>query len=202
MISTQDRQRIAQAVQAAESRTAAQIVCVLARDSSDFRSGSALFAATLALVAPWPLIAFTHWPAQWIFLSQLLLFIIGFALFSQAPVARLLTPGKLKRQNAFRAATEQFYIRGLTHTANRMGVLIYVSLAERYARVIADEGLDGKVREEEWRPVIAALVEPMRQNRIADGFVAAIETCGDILGKKAPPDGGANTLPDAMVVLP
>ena len=201
MISTQDRQRIAQAVQAAESRTAAQIVCVLARNSSDFRSGSALFAATLALVAPWPLIAFTHWPAQWIFLSQLLLFIIGFALFSQAPVARLLTPGKLKRQNAFRAATEQFYIRGLTHTANRMGVLIYVSLAERYARVIADEGLDGKVREEEWRPSSPRWSNPCvrtasptalsRQSRPAAIFWARR------LRRTA-----ANTLPDAMVVLP
>jgi len=80
-------------------------------------------------------------------------------------------------------------------------VLIYVSLAEHYARIIADEGIAGKVQQPEWQAAIDALTAHMRDGRIAAGFTAAIERCGAVLIAHAPPDGSPNELPNRLYVM-
>jgi putative membrane protein len=79
--------------------------------------------------------------------------------------------------------------------------LIFVSLAERYARIVADDGIAQKVLEAEWQAAIDALTAHMRDGRIAAGFIAAIERCGTVLAAHAPPDGSPNALPDRLYVM-
>jgi putative membrane protein len=74
-------------------------------------------------------------------------------------------------------------------------------MAEHYARVIADEGIAQKVHQAEWQAAINSLTEHIGKDRIAAGFVAAIERCGAILAAYAPPDGSANELPDRLYVI-
>ncbi len=107
----------------------------------------------------------------------------------------------VQRARAHRAALEQFVVRGISRTKNRTGVLIFVSLAEHYARIIADEGIAAKVHNAEWQAAIDALTAHMRDGRIAAGFTAAIERCGAVLAAHAPPDGSANELPDRLYVM-
>ena len=196
-----DHGAIAAAIRRAEERTSGQIVCVLARASSDYVHVAILWASLLALVTPWPLIEFTLWSVQRIFLIQLVVFIVAGLVFSWMPLRLLLVPRALQRAHAHRAALEQFVIRRVDRPANRSGVLIFVSLAERYARIIADEGIAQKVPQAEWQAAIDALTAHMRDGRIADGFVAAIERCGAVLAVHAPPDGSPNALPDRLYVV-
>jgi putative membrane protein len=86
-----------------------------------------------------------------------------------------LVPPGVRRARAHRAGIEQFHARGLTRTRDRTGVLIFVSLAERYARIIADEGITAKVGNREWQLALNELTKHMRDGRIAQGFIAAIE---------------------------
>ena len=74
-------------------------------------------------------------------------------------------------------------------------------MAEHYARVIADEGIAQKVHQAEWQAAINSLTGHIRNGRIAAGFVAAIQRCGDVLAAHAPPDGSANELPDRLYVI-
>ena len=92
-------------------------------------------------------------------------------------------------------------VRRVAHTKNRTGVLIFVSLAERYARIIADEGIAQKVHSSEWQTAIDVLLIHMRAGRVAQGFVAAIERCSAVLAAHAPPDGSVNALPDRLYVM-
>jgi putative membrane protein len=62
-----------------------------------------------------------------------------------APVA-----APTRRAVAHRVATEQFSIRGIARKKDRSGILIFVSLAERYARIIADEGIAATVPQLQW----------------------------------------------------
>lgn len=80
-------------------------------------------------------------------------------------------------------------------------MLIFVSLAERYARIIADEGLSGKISEEEWRLVMDSMTGHLRDGRLTEAFVGAIEASGVLLARAAPPDGAGNELPDGLVRL-
>jgi putative membrane protein len=72
-------------------------------------------------------------------------------------------------------AIEQFYLRGLANTKHRCGVLIFASMAEHYARIVADHGIASKVSQSEWQQAIDALILQMREGQLAAGFIAAIE---------------------------
>jgi len=201
MVSDADQARIALAVREVEARSNAQIVCVLARQSCDISAYAALYAATLALLTPWPLILFTQMSIERIFAVQLILFIVALAFLGWTRLGLILTPRGLQRRQVYRAAAEQFFIRGLMRTEHRAGVLIYVSLAEHYARIIADEGLNGKISDADWRPAIEILTEHLSRGEIGEGYVAAIAHCGKLLAQATPPEGRPDALPDGLVQL-
>lgn len=194
-----DENAIVAAVRAAEARTSGQIVCVLAKRSTEIGGEATLFAAALALMTPWPLLAFTKMPAQHIFAIQAAVFAVAFLIFAWTPLGLALTPRAIKRRQAFRVAAEQFYIRGLTRTRHRAGVLIFVSMAEHYARIIADEGLTGSISETEWQETVNELTAHLRAHQVTDGFLEAIRRTGELLARAAPPDGGGNELPDRLI---
>jgi len=198
--SKEDHEAVTAAIHEAEKRTSGQIVCVLARASSDYAHIPILWASALALIAPWPMIVLTPWSVQRIFLIQIVVFLVAALAFSWMPLRLALVPRAVKRSRAHSAALEQFVVRHVAHTRNRTGVLIFVSLAERYARIIADDGIAQKVHAPEWQGAIDVLVSHVRAGRVAAGFVAAIERCGAVLATHAPPDGSANELPDRLYV--
>jgi putative membrane protein len=200
-LSKEQHAAVSVAIHEAEKRTSGQIVCVLARASADYAHIPILWASGLALIAPWPMIVFTPWSVQRIFLIQIAIFMIAALAFSWMPLRLALVPRSVRRARAHHAALEQFVVRRVAHTKNRSGVLIFVSLAERYARIIADDGIAEKVPASEWQAAIDALVGHMRDGRIAEGFSAAIERCGAVLATHAPADGSANELPDRLYVV-
>jgi putative membrane protein len=200
-ISNEDHAAIAAAIRAAEQTTSGQIVCVLMRSASEYFYVPVLWAAFLALVSPWPMIVLTEWSVQRIFLAQLLVFALALLVLSWPPLRIALVPPGVRRARAHRAGIEQFHARGLTRTRDRTGVLIFVSLAERYARIIADEGITAKVSNREWQLALNELTKHMRDGRIAQGFIAAIERCGVVLAEHAPPSGRRNELPDRIYVI-
>ena len=59
MIAEPDKARIAAAIRTAESRTAGEIFCVIARQSSEYRLVPLAWAAAVALFVPLPLIYLT-----------------------------------------------------------------------------------------------------------------------------------------------
>jgi putative membrane protein len=201
-VTAQDRERIATAIAAAEARSSGEIVCVLARVSADPTALSVLIAAVLALILPWVLVFFTAMSVQRILVCQVLLFVALLVLFFLPAVRVALMPRRARRAVAHRVAMEQFVIRGIARKTNRAGIMIFVSLAEHYARVIADEGIAARVPQHEWQSVVDTLVAHTRDDRVIDGFVAAIEMCGDKLAQHFPKsDASRDELPDRLYLI-
>jgi putative membrane protein len=196
-----DHEAVSAAIREAEKKTSGQIVCVLAHSSSAYAHVPILWASALALFTPWPLIHLTEWSVQRIFLLQLVVFIVAGLLFSWMPLRLRLVPRALQRVRAHRAALEQFVVRGISRTKNRTGVLIFVSLAEHYVRIVADEAIAAKVQHPDWQDAVDALTAHMRDGRITEGLIAAVERCGAVLATHAPPDGSPNELPDRLYVM-
>jgi putative membrane protein len=202
MISADDRARISAAIQGAEARTSGEIVCVLAESSSQPGALPVLVAAIVALALPWLLISFTHFAVERILFLQILVFVLLAALLVLPPVYLALLPRRVKRASAYRVATEQFVVRGIARKKDRSGILIFVSLGERYARIIADDGVAARTPQAEWQAAIDVLVSHMRHDRIAEGFIAAIDACGDVLAAHFPRDAaGEDELPDRIYVI-
>jgi putative membrane protein len=202
MLSQADQDRIAEAIRAAESRTSGEIFCVLAQSSSEYRLVPVAWAAVAALIVPAPLIHLTLWPAAAIYLVQLCAFLlVALALWRPALRWRIV-PRRAKHDRAHAMAMQQFFAHGLQQTEKRTGVLIFASLAERYAEIVADAGIAAKVPKSVWDRAVAALIDGMRRDRADEGFVAAIEQCGAVLAEHFPPGAlDRDELPNKLVVL-
>ena len=202
-ISDRDRARLSAAIRDAEARTTGEIVCVLAQSSSVGRTALPVaLAAVLALAVPWLLMVLTTLSLQLILSIQVVVFLAGVAVAGLSRVQAALMPRPMRRALAHRAAMEQFTIRGIARTRQRTGILIFVSLAERYARIIADDGIAARVPKAQWQGAVDALIAHTRDGRIADGFIAAIESCGKVLATYFPSSGGGkDELPDRIYLI-
>lgn len=202
MISEADRTRISAAIREAETKTSGEIFCVIARRCGSYRLVPVAWAAALALFVPLPLIEFTDASVEGIYLIQLCVFIVTSLVLSLPAVRMRAVPRLARYERAHRAAMRQFLAQGLQNTQARTGVLIFVALAERYAAIIADEGINAKVEQGEWDTAMADLVAAIRQRRLVDGLVAAIGRCGAILARHFPP-GRANPdeIPNRVVEI-
>jgi putative membrane protein len=201
-ISAQDHERIASAIRSAEAKTSGEIVCVLARTSSHATALPVLIAAAAALALPWLLVYFTAMTVHRILSLQVIVFLALLVLLCLPRVRVALMPRKARRAIAHRVAMEQFTSRGIARAKDRSGILIFVSLAERYARIIADEGIAARVPQAEWQAAIDALVAHMRDGRIADGFITAVDLCGNKLAEHFPRATARHeVLPDRIYLI-
>jgi len=137
-----------------------------------------------------------------IYLVQLAVFIAA-ALGLSLPAIRFqIVPRRTQHDRAHVQAMQQFFAHGLHRTESRTGVLIFAALAERYAEIVADAGIDAKVTPQVWAAAIDALIEGIKQGRPADGFVAAIERCGRVLAEHFPPGAlKRDELPNRLVEI-
>jgi len=186
-IGAQDRQRIEAAIRTAEATTSGELVTVVAHSSDSYLFLPTLYAAVLALSTPLIL-----WLLPWdvpvlvLFVVQVAVFVVAGLLFLWTPLHMHVIPRALKEHHAARRAREQFFLRGLHETAERHGILLFVSVAERYVEILADRGIHAKVPEGAWAGIVARFTAEVREGRIADGFVAAIEGCGTLLAAQFP----------------
>ena len=201
-ISEHDRERISTAIRTAEAKTSGEIVCVLAKNSTDVTALPVFIAAVVALALPWLLVATTAMPVNRILLLQIVVFLAVTTLLCLPRIRVALLPRAARRAVAYRVAMEQFNIRGIAQTKDRTGILIFVSLAERYARIIADEGIAARVPQSQWQGAIDTLVAHIRDGRIADGFITAIDVCGNELATHFPrTDANRDELRDRIYLI-
>jgi putative membrane protein len=201
-ISTEDRERVSNAIRAAEAKTSGEIVCVLAEASTDTTALPVLIAAVAALGLPWLLVAFTTMTVHQILLLQIALFFALLLILCSPHVRVALIPRKARRAMAYRVAMEQFTARGLARRTGPSGILIFASLAEHYARIIANDRIAALVPQSAWQAAVDALVAHAREGRIANGFVAAIDLCGLELARHFPrTEATRNELPDRIYLI-
>ena len=93
---------------------------------------------------------------------------------------------RMRYRRAHENAVRQFLARNIHLTKARTGVLVFVSLAERYAEIVADEGIDAKVPQEAWNGIVARLLEDARAGRLTEGYETAIAAVGALLAEHFP----------------
>jgi putative membrane protein len=151
IISEAEKARIAEAIGTAELKTAGEIFCVIAHSSSSYRLVPVAWAALIALAAPLPLIYLTNWPAGLIYLLQLLIFIVSGTILSLPALRFRIVPKRAMHDRAHVEAMRQFLAQGIHLTEHRTGVLIFVSVGEHHAEIVADSGINAKVAPEIWQ---------------------------------------------------
>ena len=202
LIRQEDQEKISAAITAAEGRTSGEIVAVIAAESASYLSVPFLIAAAVALFVPWPLIYFTWITVQWIYALQLEVFLILVTVLLPRWLRFRFVPRAILRTRAHRRAVEQFLARNLNTTAGRTGVLVFVSVAERYAEIIADAGLHDKIQQSAWQQIVDDMTADIGAGRAGEGLSEAIKRVGDLLALHCPSGPlDKHSLPDHLIVL-
>jgi putative membrane protein len=202
LFSKPEEQRIAAAIAEAERNTSGEIVAVIAAESASHLHVPAMAAALAALLVPWPLIYFTWWPVQWIYAVQLAVFALLLLALLPRSIRFALVPRRFKHQRAHRRAVEQFLVQNLHTTEGRTGVLIFLSVAERYAEVLADARIHSRVPAGTWQAIVDELTAGVGEGRAADALIAAISSVGGLLAAHFPPGTtDPDELPNHLIVL-
>jgi putative membrane protein len=177
--------RIEAAFDEAQMRTRAPLVCVLAHASVSRDAEFLLGACILALATPLPLLLFTELSAHRIYIAQLLVAILAAVLGSAPWVRRALVPRRAARSAGHRAALAQFTLRGLDRS--QCGVLVYVSLAEHYIRIVPAEDADNAVHHDQWQAVVDEALGPLAAGATEAALTGMADRCADLLSKPFPP---------------
>ena len=200
--------KVTDAITKAEHHTSGEIVAVAARASDDYVHVPIHIAAACALVLPLlvPILGhFMPWSviSMWqLFLGQLLVFIVVALVLSLPRLRYAVTPTSLMRKYAHRNAAAQFLATNMSATKDRTGVLIFVSLLERYVEVIGDKAIAEKLSHRDWQAIVDDMLPLLRDKKSADALVLAVEHCGALLSKHFPAGTtNRNELPDRLIVL-
>ncbi len=202
MISDADRIEVEKAIAEAERNTSGEIVAVIAPASGGYYYVPYMWSALLGLIVPWPLIYWTWMPVQQIYLIQLAVFIALALILHYPPLRYFLVPGAIARQHAHQRAMQQFVAQDIYTAPGHTGVLLFISIAERYAEIVADAAIHAKVPDDEWKGIIKRLTADIGNGNAGKGLVSAISRIGDHLAAHYPSSNRPqNYLPNHLVIL-
>lgn len=116
-------------------------------------------------------------------------------------VERLLTRDRDEEAQVYRRAELEFFEAGLDKTRDSTGILLFVSLDERRAIVLADKTISAKVDRQTWQAVVDLMTSGVKRGKLSDGLAQAIARCGDLVSPHIPrTTDDRNELHDALVI--
>lgn len=219
-LSEADHDRVTAAVGAAESHTSGEIVTIVAGRSDGYVDIALAWAAIVAFTALTVLSIFPdfylgladdllgHWQHEWTPQKVLVLALgvatvkfVGMLLLQLWPPLKFfLIPSHIATLRTRARATAYFRTGAQGRTTGKTGVLIYLSLAEHHAEILADRAIAAKVGPEVWGEAMAAMLVELKAGRLADGMIAAVEQVGVVLAAHFPrAEDDINELPDRLI---
>ena len=220
MLAEADHARVSAAVSAAEAHSAGEIVTIVTDRSDGYWDVALAWAAVVAATA---ILMLSLTPAFYLGLidritgawanewtpSEIFAVALGGAtgkflgmlvLQLWQPLKFWLVPPPVKARRVLARAITCFKVGAERRTHGRTGILIYLSMREHRAEIVADAAISGKVAPEVWGEAMAAMLPEIRAGRIADGMVAAIERVGVVLAEHFPrAEDDTNELPDRLI---
>lgn len=218
----EDHALVTAAVTAAESATDGEIVTVVSARSDKYHDVALHWAivamlAAMALTALFPAVlvrlldllmgAWREAPSPGELLAAMMVlsaltFAIALLLLRVPSLRYALTPPATKTRRVRARALELFKVGAEHRTQGRTGILLYLSLAERRAEIVADAAIHSKVAPEVWGDAMAELVTLVKQERPGEGMAAAVARMGEVLATHFPRAAAdTNEVPDRLIEL-
>ena len=85
-----------------------------------------------------------------------------------------------------KAAFTAFYEEQLFKTKDANGILIYISLLEHRAWILADSGINDRIEPQQWDTAMQLITRGIKDGCACDALCQAIGMIGDIIEKEFP----------------
>lgn len=213
---------VSDAVKQAELTTSGEIVPVIAESSDGYSDIALVWAAAVAFTAmslfalfPLPFMEFWDslrggWEHEWTtgetasmtIALGLIAFVATWAILLVPAIRFALIPGPIKTQRVHDHAVRHFKVGAERRTHGRTGVLLYLSMYEHRAEIVADQPIAEKVSADVWGEAMADMLAEIRQGCIAEGIAAGVRDVGQVLSEHFPrAEDDVNELPDRLIEL-
>ena len=217
-----DSEAVTRAVADAELKTSGEIVTVVAQSSDGYTDVALAIAAFLAFTKLVSMAFLSHitlgiadtltggWNTEWTPAALfgiasavgIATFLIVFAILCIPAVRFALIPGRVKTLRVEDAAIRHFKVGAERRTHGRTGVLIYVSLKEHRAQIVADSAIAEQVPPEVWGDAMVDMLREIKAGQLGAGIAAGVRDVGEILAPHFPrADDDQNELPDRLIQL-
>lgn len=221
-VSEADHDLVTAAVAAAEAHTSGEIVTVIAAQSNDYDDVALVWASVIAFLAMSVIALFPDFyqslydrltggwgheltANQWlgtVIAIGVLKWIGVWLILLWRPLRFALTPRAIKAARVRARAVDLFKVGTEAKTLGRTGILLYVSLREHRADIVADEAIAAKVAPSVWGDAMEALVERVRAGQPGAGMAEAVRQMGVVLAEHFPKgDDNPNELPDRLIEI-
>lgn len=188
----EDLERIKKAVREAESKISGEIVPVFVEKSgaytiATYRAGLIAAAAAFLFIVIFDryVPSLAVYDPLLIFVSVMLVGSIGASLAHFINPIKKLMLSQAHMDQATRQRAETAFLEGeVFNTRQRTGILIFISFFEHEVIVMADKGINKEVDQKEWDALVRSIIEQVKKGKLADGIIAAVGRCGDILLEK------------------
>jgi putative membrane protein len=218
----QDHALVTAAVTRAEQASDGEIVTIVTDRSDAYHDVGLHYAVLAMLLVPgilalvpqatvdWATSLFLGWNAElsraalmaFLFVKLAAAFLIVRFALAWMPLRIALTPGMTKTRRVRRRAIALFKASAERRTAGRTGILLYLSLLEHRAEIVADEAIVSRVAPELWGEAMSDLVAEVKDGRPGDGMARAVERMGAVLAEHFPKSHtDTNELPDRLIEL-
>ncbi len=118
------------------------------------------------------------------------------------PLRLALTPKHIKLARVRARAISMFKVGTEAKTVGRTGVLLYLSMKEHRAEIVADEEIAKLVAPEVWGDAMIALLDRVKAGKPGEGMAEAVRQMGIVLAEHFPKGSeNPNELPDRLIEL-
>ncbi|MBM4250783.1 MAG: hypothetical protein FJ146_02320 [Deltaproteobacteria bacterium] len=197
-----DIDQVVRAIHQAEADTDGEIVPFIVRRSVPVSHGGSLCVLSLWLLAA-PVALIVGSQHHWLLLAALATALawLGLWLGTTGFVIRLITPNPEIDRLVWQRAKAEFYNEGIGRTKRSTGILIFLSMDEHRAVVLADHAIGAKHPPETWQEVCDLVTGGLRNGTLKDGLCQAIARSGAIIRPYFPKAiDTTNELPDRLVI--
>jgi putative membrane protein len=176
----EEHSRIDAAIAEIERGTAADLSVMVTRVSDRYSLypvawaavGAILLGGIVSLIRP-------EIAGRILILIQLCSLIVLTLLFEWLPLRLAIVPERIKHAHARQLAHREF--NALAGAGQQHRILLFVSLGERYVEIVADHETHAMAPSGVWNKTVDEFLTTVKDGRVADGVLAAVAACGDIL---------------------
>ncbi|MBN2042068.1 MAG: TPM domain-containing protein [Spirochaetes bacterium] len=183
-----DKDRIKEAVKNAEKTTSGEIVPMIVSHSYSYPLANMRAGLIFGLISGIAYTLIFKDENIWLFLAVFIITLIvihKIADFIPLLKRLFITPKEIEEE-VQEAALISFYESELYRTRDETGVLIFISVFEKKVWLLADKGINSRIKTDEWQNIVDDIIKGIKSGKQAEAIVKAVERVGNKLSKHFP----------------
>jgi putative membrane protein len=182
------RAKLKEALEAVEKRTSARVAVTTVPISDKYKLYPALYGGLAAFLMGAVLaVFFPHLPLREAFLIVVVAAGAATFLLDFWPLRLAVVPRQAKLWECWELAHRAFASRILAQNDRKTGILLFVSLGERYVEVVTDRDVDRHIPQSVWDALIKDFLAEAKQGHVGEALPKMVEASATVLAEHYPP---------------